>query len=79
MRFPTKKLNGSKAKKEVVAKNYLLLYFSAKKETFLNLIIRFICPKKSFRERMNEMNEQGFLYLCPALKEIFIGEIKKQS
>ena len=76
MRFPTKKLNGSKAKKEVVAKNYLLLYFSAKKETFLNLIIRFICPKKSFRERLNE---QGFLNLCPALKEIFIGEIKKQS
>ena len=27
---------------------------------------------------MNEMNEQGFLNLCPALKEIFIGEIKKQ-
>ena len=28
---------------------------------------------------MNEKNEQGFLNLCPALKEIFIGEIKKQS
>ena len=35
--------------------------------------------EKSFRERMNEMNEQGFLNLCSALKEIFIGEIKKQS